>query len=63
MRIYPYPPSELRPEGGFTAAEVRLGHIGLRTDVECTECGKEQSAANAGSMTDGRCIRCGGRTA
>ncbi len=62
MKLYPHPKSEHHPDGGFTEQEVKKGHMWLRADVTCTECGKEQSAANAGSVTNGRCIGCGGRT-
>lgn len=62
MKIYPYPPTELHPEGGFTQAEIHAGHHWLRTDVICTECGKEQSLAMAGSTDNGKCVKCGGKT-
>lgn len=62
MKLYPYPKSERRPDGGFTSEEVNRGLIWLRADVTCTVCGKEQSAANAGSIVNGTCVRCGGLT-
>lgn len=63
MKLYPHPPSEWLPEGGFTAEEIRLGHHWLRCDVTCTQCGKVQSLAMAGSIDAGKCIKCGGKTA
>ena len=62
MKLYPHPKSRNRPDGGFTADEIKRGVWALNVDVKCTECGKEQSAAMAGSTVDGQCIRCGGRT-
>jgi len=62
MRIYPYPKSESRPDGGFTADEITSGQWTLRADVECTVCGKAQSLAMAGSTDNGQCIKCGGKT-
>jgi hypothetical protein len=63
MKVYPPKPSSKKEEGGFTYDEVKRGVIWLYADVTCTECGKEQSAAMAGSTVDGTCIKCGGRTA
>ncbi len=62
MKIYPNPPSEFLPDGGFTAQEMKRGDHWLRTDVICTQCGKEQSLAIAGSTDNGKCVRCGGKT-
>ncbi len=61
MKLYPKPnlPKE---EQGFTEEEVRKGIIWLYADVTCTKCGKVQTAAAAGSITNGSCIKCGGRT-
>ena len=62
MKIFPKPPTDLNPNGGFTADEIRRVEHWLRTDVECVDCGKVQSLAAAGSTDNGRCIACGGRT-
>ncbi len=62
MKIYPHPKSNIRLDGGFMAEEIQRGDHWLRTDVECTECGKVQPLAMAGSTDRGRCIACGGRT-
>lgn len=62
MKIYPHPKSENHPNGGFTSEEIARGEHWLRTDVTCTECGKVQSLAMAGSTDNGKCIRCGGKT-
>lgn len=62
MRIYPKPTNLNSPEGGFTAEEIKRGEHWLRTDVTCTECGKEQPLAMAGSTDNGKCIKCGGET-
>ena len=61
MKIHPKAPSEFNPRGGFTAEEIRSGDHWLRTDVECVDCGKAQTLANAGSTDNGKCIACGGR--
>jgi hypothetical protein len=58
LKIYPKPNSD----EGFTRDEIIRGEIFLYADVKCTECGKEQSLAMAGSIDNGKCIRCGGRT-
>lgn len=47
----------------ITPEMIKRGEWALYVDVQCTECGKIQSAANAGSVSDGKCIKCGGRTA
>lgn len=61
MKIYPK--HNLQEEDrGFSAEEIRRGIHWLYTDVECEKCGKEQSVAMAGSIDNGKCIRCGGRT-
>lgn|GEM_PF-3074244 len=49
-------------ERGFTADEIRRNVHVLFIDVTCEECGKVQSVAMAGSIDNGKCIRCGGRT-
>ena len=63
MKVYPRHATELNPEGGFTADEIRRGVHWLHTDVQCVACGKVQTLANAGSTDNGQCISCGGRTA
>jgi hypothetical protein len=62
MKVYPNPPSEFLPDGGFTAQDIRLGNHWLRTDVECTECKHVMPLAMAGSTDNGVCTRCGGKT-
>lgn len=62
MKIYPLPKDGLRPDGGFMAEEIARGDHWLHMDVECTECGKVQPLAIAGSTDRGQCIGCGGRT-
>lgn len=58
-----YPKHEFREENkGFTAEEIRKGYHWLYADVRCIECGKIQSLAMAGSIDNGKCIKCGGRT-
>jgi len=63
MNVKQYPkhsgPEEAR---GFTATEIRRNAHTLYIDVRCEECGKIQSAAMAGSVDNGYCIKCGGRT-
>lgn len=61
VKIYPHPPSEFLPEGGFSADEIRRGLHWLRTDVQCEICGKEQPMAMTG-YNGGPCIKCGGKT-
>lgn len=61
MKMYPKQYGT-EDEQGFTAEEIRRGDQWLYTDVTCTECGKVQSLAMAGSIDNGKCIRCGGET-
>ncbi len=61
MRIYPYPKSLEREQGGFTLEDMRMGNHWLRADVKCVDCGKEMSLAMAGSTDNGVCVRCGGK--
>lgn len=55
MKIYP-------PKEGFTAEDINKGIHWLYTDVKCQDCGKEQSLAMTGSIDNGKCIKCGGKT-
>lgn len=61
MKIYP---KHNLPEGqnGFSAEEIRRGEHWLYADVKCQDCGKIQSLAMAGSIDNGKCIKCGGKT-
>lgn len=61
MKIYPKHEAG-EEDAGFTAEEIRLGHHWLYTDVQCTVCKKIQSLAMSGSIDNGKCIRCGGKT-
>lgn len=62
MKLYPKHEFGSQEDKGFTAEEVRRGIHWLYADVTCTECGKVQSVAQAGSTDNGKCIKCGGRT-
>lgn len=62
MKVYPYPKSIERPDGGFTFEDIKSGHHWLRADVQCEKCLYVQSLAMAGSVDNGKCIRCGGKT-
>ena len=59
MKTYPNPTS---PDGSYSADEIRRNIHLLATDVKCTVCGKVRPLAVAGSIDDGKCCRCGGRT-
>lgn len=61
MKLYPKPNGS-EAERGFTAEEIRRNIHTIFIDVECESCGKIQTAASAGSVTNGRCIKCGGKT-
>lgn len=61
MKIYPKS-NGTEEDSGFTAEEIRRGIHWLYADVKCKDCGKEQSLAMAGSIDNGVCIRCGGKT-
>lgn len=50
-------------DGSYTAEEIRQGIQWLHTDVKCTQCSKVQPLAVAGSIDNGKCCRCGGKTA
>jgi ribosomal protein S27E len=62
MKIYPKHDGP-REQAGFTAEEIKRGIHWLYADVKCQECGKVQSLATAGSTDNGKCIKCGGKTA
>ena len=57
MKIYPKYDGE-----SFTPEEIQRGIHWLYTDVKCEKCGKVQSLAMAGSIDQGKCIKCGGKT-
>lgn len=61
MKIYPKI-NVPEDQAGFTADEIRRGMHWLNADVKCEDCGKELSLAMAGSVDNGKCIKCGGRT-
>lgn len=63
MKLYPPPKTIFNPDRSLSSEDITSGRWALYADVKCTECGKEQSVASAGSTDNGRCIRCGGRTA
>lgn len=56
MKVDFYP----KPEG-FTAKEVKDGHIWIYADVECPNCGKIQPVA-ATHYVGGPCVSCGSLT-
>jgi hypothetical protein len=59
MKIYPNPFGD----GSYTAEDIKRGLHWVNTDVKCTVCGKEQPLAVAGSIGNGKCCKCGGKTA
>lgn len=61
MKFYPKH-NVLKEDAGFTADEIRRNHHLLYADVTCEQCGKVQSLAAAGSISNGKCIKCGGKT-
>ena len=61
MKLYPKHNGP-KNERGFTEEEIKNGTYLLYIDVECTKCGKIQSLAMAGSLSDGKCINCGSKT-
>ena len=62
MKIYPKHETTNEEDKGFTAEEIRRGIHWLYADVTCENCGKVQSLAIAGSVDNGKCIKCGGKT-
>ena len=63
MKFYPPKANKNDPDrNGLTEIEVRNGTMFLYADVQCHECNHTMSLANAGSIDNGKCNRCGGRT-
>ena len=63
MKFYPPKASRRDPErDGFTHSEVATGKMFLYADVQCHDCKHVMSLANAGSIDNGKCNRCGGKT-
>lgn len=55
MKFYP-------PTNKITKEDLTSGKVFVWADVKCEDCNHEMPLAMAGSIDNGKCVRCGGKT-
>lgn len=63
MKFYPPKYVENGLRDGFTYNQVVSGAMFVYADVQCQDCKHTLPLAVAGSTDNGKCNRCGGKTA